>query len=250
MGALVGLLIAVALIGISVEYLNEQPWRWVIVIAVFVVLTLLILIWRRRILNERIKDAEAMAHNLRDLANGIEPITDTFLSLRTGEVLFYEIEDVELREYRSTGSSYKGGYGGANIGVAKGLSISLGGNKGQLEKNPEESTMIDSGTASFTNQRVIFAGPKHSREWDLSKIIGMDISEMGYVATPNVSNRSKVSALAGGTTLGITPGILFAIAVEYSKNGKSAAEETAGFYAEKMFEQAEEYWAKYANRLF
>ena len=88
--------------------------------------------------------------------------------------------------------------------------------------------MLDTGKAIFTNQRVIFVGPNHNREWELNKLLDLQIGDNGYEVTAAVSNRNKTSALAADAAGGITPGILFGIAVLLSKEDEEEARKLAG----------------------
>jgi hypothetical protein len=214
-----------------------QPVLWVVT-ALLLALGLFLLQQSNRMqIETNIANNLQMAKNLVALADDFEDLQDTYLTRKPDEVVFYELAGVQLLEYKSSGSDFKSTYLGGNVRVADGLSISLGGSKGKLVSTPEESTTIDTGKATFTNKRVIFAGSNHSREWDLEKLIGLDIGIAGFVVTPAVSNRTKLSALAGGAQLGITPGVLFAMSVEYFQNGKKAAQDFARETAQGVFDQ-------------
>ena len=132
-----------------------------------------------------------------------------------------------MREYRSPGRSTTGGYGGASYRVSQNLRISGGGIKAISKALPEESTIIDLGEAIFTNQRVVFMGPNHTREWDLSKLLGLEISDNGFQVGAGVSGQRKTSALSGDSLGMITPGIAFALAAEIFQMGADSAKKLA-----------------------
>ena len=94
--------------------------------------------------------------------------------------------------------------------------------------------MLDTGKAIFTNQRVIFVGPNHNREWELDKLLDLQIGDNGYEVTAAVSNRNKTSALAADASTGITPGIAFAMAVLLSKEDEDEARKLAGDVASQI----------------
>ena len=185
------------------------------------------LIWEKRKTAKNMTGMAGMAGELRRLSSGFHPIEDSYLSRRTGEYVFYVRDQVQLREYRSPGRSTTGGYGGASYRVSQNLRISGGGIKAISKALPEESTIIDLGDAIFTNQRVVFMGPNHTREWDLSKLLGLEISDNGFQVGAGVSGQRKTSALAGDCLGMLTPGIAFALAAELFQEGADSARKLA-----------------------
>ena len=213
-------------------------WVGVGFLALWVGGTLVIyLLWEKRKTAKNITGMAGMAGELRRLSAGFHPIDDSYLSRRTDEYVFYVRDQVQLREYRSPGRSTTGGYGGASYRVSQNLRISGGGIKAISKALPEESTIIDLGEAIFTNQRVVFMGPNHTREWDLSKLLGLEISDNGFQVSAGVSGRPKTSAL-GGDCLGmITPGFAFALAAEIFQESKESAQHLAIQTAEMIEER-------------
>ena len=195
------------------------------------------LIWEKRKIAKNAAGMAGMPLELRRLAAGFPPIDDSYLSRRPGEYVFYIRDKIQLREYKSPGRSTTGGYGGASYRVSQNLRISGGGIRAISKALPEESTIIDVGEAIFTNQRVVFMGPNHTREWDLSKLLGLEISDNGFQVSAGVSGRPKTSAL-GGDCLGmITPGFAFAIAAEIFQESKERAQNLAIETAEMIEER-------------
>ena len=213
-------------------------WVGVGFLALWVGGTLVIyLLWEKRKTAKNIMGMAGMAGELRRLSAGFHPIDDSYLSRRTDEYVFYVRDQVQLREYRSPGRSTTGGYGGASYRVSQNLRISGGGIKAISKALPEESTIIDLGEAIFTNQRVVFMGPNHTREWDLSKLLGLEISDNGFQVGAGVSGQRKTSALAGDCLGMITPGIAFALAAEIFQYGKKSAQALALETANNIDEQ-------------
>ena len=244
MGIGCALIFFVAVIWALGYWVFSSPENLVFAIVILAVLVFVGYLWRKRVLDDRVQRNVQMAQKLKALATEIRPNDDSYLRLNPKEFVFYELRGVELREYRSTGSSFKGGYLGGNVKLTDGISVSGGGNSGQFTPNEEESTTIDVGTVTYTNQRVLFTGSKQTREWDLSKLIGLDVGVSGQIVTINVSNMSKANALAADASVGITPGILFAMAAELNQNGEAAAKEIANKTAEDIFSQAEDFYRK------
>ena len=224
---MVGLVVAFLLLAFGLIWLIENPSGWVFVGLGVAGVTFLIYSLRKQSTKERISNMGVMAKELRRVAENFAPIEESYLSRRPGEYVFYERDQVELREYKSAGRATTGGYGGANYRLTKNLGVSGGGIKATSKALPEESTTIDKGSAIFTNQRVIFMGDNHTREWDLSKLLGLQISDAGFEVSAGVSGRQKTSALAGDCLGMITPGIAFALAVEIFQEGKESAQKLA-----------------------
>jgi hypothetical protein len=205
----------------------------------------LIMWWRNRLATDnRVREGFAMGRRIEALATNFAQLDDIALSLKPEEKAFYQIDGVQLREYRSGGSTYKGGYAGGNLNLTKGFSISAGGNKGKIVRNEEQVTTLDVGTAIFTTQRVIFAGPNHTREWEFSKLLNIDVEENGFVVSISSSNSQRTAALAGPMELGITPGVLFSIALEVYKEGEEAGKAFALKTAKQFQSEAESYFAE------
>ena len=224
---MVGLIIAFLLLFFGLVWLIANPVGWVFVGIGVAGIALLIYLLKKQSTEERVKNMGVMAQELRRVAENFAPIEESYLSRRPGEYVFYERDQVELREYKSSGRATTGGYGGANYRLTQNLSVSGGGIKASSKALPEESTTIDNGSAIFTNQRVIFMGANHTREWDLSKLLGLQISDAGFEVSAAVSGRQKTSALAGDCLGMITPGIAFALAVEIFQEGKESAQQLA-----------------------
>ena len=224
---MVGLIIAFLLLFFGLVWLIANPVGWVFVGIGVAGIALLIYLLKKQSTEERVKNMGVMAQELRRVAENFAPIEESYLSRKPGEYVFYERDQVELREYKSAGRATTGGYGGANYRLTQNLSVSGGGIKATSKALPEESTTIDNGSAIFTNQRVIFMGANHTREWDLSKLLGLQISDAGFEASAAVSGRQKTSALAGDCLGMITPGIAFALAVEIFQEGKESAQQLA-----------------------
>ena len=224
---MVGLVVAFLLLAFGLIWLIDNPVAWVFVGLGVAGIALLIYLLKKQSTEERVKNMGVMAQELRRVAENFAPIEESYLSRKPGEYVFYERDQVELREYKSAGRATTGGYGGANYRLTQNLSVSGGGLKATSKALPEESTTIDNGSAIFTNQRVIFMGANHTREWDLSKLLGLQISDAGFEVSAGVSGRQKTSALAGDCLGMITPGIAFALAVEIFQEGKESAQKLA-----------------------
>ncbi len=135
--------------------------------------------------------------NLIALAQGQDSTDpDWPLVLRPGERLFSTLTGGGLFEPRREAGHYSGRSAGVSVptGVA-GIRVRLGKSAGTFVQGAETPTVIDTGNASITSQRVVFQGGKYTREWEYSKLIGI-IHYSDHPATAiQVSNRQKTSAI-------------------------------------------------------
>lgn len=239
----IGILAIVLMVAWLLTELQQQPVGWLslVLFAVFAVA-----IWRL-LRKQRIE--RKMGH-MGKLADQLEAVVrdfggiDTYLALRKGEKVIYERGLVELRKYKGAGSKISSSYGGVNLRVSKNVSFSVGGSDGNITPNPEEQTTIDVGTAIFTNQKILFAGPNHAREWDLDKLINLFAGDNGFEVDLAMSNRHKASTLAADSRKGITPGIMAVICVEMFQEGEEAARAETMKIVQDVRDKTAEYWSK------
>jgi hypothetical protein len=225
-GFIAGVLVLIFVFVSTSNYLQQNPEYWWVV---FLIIGLIAIGWY---LLRRMKIADNRTYLLR-IADELEAIIanfasiDTYLSLQKGEKAIYERGGVQLREYKGTGSSFQSGNAGVIVRATNNIGVTLGGSRGSLTPNPEQQTVIDVGTLIFTNQRILFAGPNHAREWELSKLINFSTGDNGFVADIAVSNRPRVSAIAADSQHGITPGIMASICIDLFQDGEDKARATA-----------------------
>jgi hypothetical protein len=195
---------------------------FVVILAIGCIIFLVRALKRRQIANSAETHAEHAAM-LESLAERLPLDISSTLTLNSGESLIYKLNSVGLTEYVSDGSTYSGGTQGIGIRITKGLTYNVGSSRGSLTRNPEARRVIDTGVAYFTNQRIVFAGPKQSREWLFSKMLNADVEGNGVNVSIAVSNRQKTSGLTWTDHTDLTPGVLLAIAIDYSEGGLAQA---------------------------
>ena len=117
------------------------------------------------------------------------------LELREGERVYYIAVGVSLIEPRRLPSHWEGGYSGFSFPVARGVRWHVGGTRGHVVPGAEVPTPIDSGTATITDQRVVFQGTKQVREWDYAKLLGYQHDPAQPWTAIQVSNRQKVAGI-------------------------------------------------------
>jgi hypothetical protein len=181
------------------------------------------------ILRSRDKNKEALdsLHKqeavLARMAQGAFEEDDYVFATRKDEVVVVRVGQTMLREFRSSGSTSSGGFGGVSLPVFGNVRANVGGYSGKSRRNPEESTPIDVGVSTFTNQRIVFAGDNVVREFDLDKLVNLEAGDNGITLTIAVSNRDKASVLASVNFDDLTPGIAASIAVAYQEGGQALA---------------------------
>jgi hypothetical protein len=164
----------------------------------------------KRRAEKKAAEAAAAKAELRDalvrliaLAEGQEEERDQEwpLVLKHGERLFSEIRGAGLFEPRREAGHWEGRSAGVSVPVGDtGLRVRLGRSAGTYVQGVEKPTVIDTGNASVTSERVVFQGDKYTREWDYSKLIGV-VHYSDHPATAiQVANRQKTSGIvyAGG----------------------------------------------------
>ncbi len=162
---------------------------------------------------------------LASMADGVTPEEGFAFAVKPNEVVIARVNETILKEYRSTGSTSTGGFGGVSLPLFGNVRANVGGYKGSSRRNPETSEPIDVGTSTYTNQRIVFAGDNVVREFDLSKLVNLEAGDNGITLTISVSNRDKTSVLASVNFDDLTPGIAASIALAYQEGGKAKAQE-------------------------
>jgi hypothetical protein len=117
------------------------------------------------------------------------------LMLKRNERAFWTLRGAGLVEPRRGPGHWQGGYSGFSFRVAKGVRYHVGGTRGHYEQGQEAPTVIDTGTATITDQRVVFQGAKQSREWAFSKLLGYQHFDSPPWTAIQVSNRQKTSGI-------------------------------------------------------
>ena len=208
-----------------------------VLVGILVIAAIVLAVWlQKRNTTQTLHDNwQALVTGLEGLVKKLEdgvPAGLVQTMLKKGEVAIDSVP-AKLLEYRSTGSSYQGGSQGVSIRIAKGLSYRVGANRGQLVRNPDALSVIDSGDATFTNQRVVFGGQAQTREWAFDKLVDFNSGDNGTQVMISVSNRQKVSGLNAESVFHVQPGVLLEVAVAYANGGKAVALEVARGYLEQ-----------------
>jgi hypothetical protein len=146
------------------------------------------------------QEAEAHLEALLKLAQTFSGQTNAenprlVLVLKRNEHAFWTLTGAGLVESRRGAGHYQGGYSGFSFRVAKGVRYHVGGTRGHYVQGQEAPTVIDTGTATVTDQRVVFQGAKQSREWAFPKLLGYQHFDSPPWTAIQVSNRQKTSGV-------------------------------------------------------
>jgi hypothetical protein len=117
---------------------------------------------------------------------------DGFL-LKKGEAGVLNYNGAFLIEPRRQPGQYRGGYSGFSFKIADGVRYHVGGSRGTYVPGPEVASVIDRGTVTMTSQRVVFRGPKQTREWAFPKLLGWTRDSEQPLTYLQVSNRQKTT---------------------------------------------------------
>ncbi len=117
--------------------------------------------------------------------------------LKEGEQLQLVLPDMALWEARAIRTT-SGGYGGATIRVARGVSLH-GGSFGAQSSSYDDLTEVDHGRLTITNQRLVFTGARRTTDIKLTKIVSVAPYKEGIAV--QASSRSKIQCFVG-TDLG------------------------------------------------
>lgn len=177
---------------------------------------------------------QKLSDQLIEMSESIGTLEIAGFSPEKGEIPIYKLARVALTEYRSSGSSYHGGSQGVSFRIAKGVSYRVGSSRGQLVKNPEQLTVIDEGSATFTNKRIFFVGSNVNREWEFSKLLDVNVGTNGVFVNLAVSNRQKNSGLQTIDESEITPGLLASVSIEAFEKDLDSAKKAAVQYSTEM----------------
>lgn len=218
-------LIIIGILLYIVQAVVTSPWAWTFLVVVGL---LIFLFARMNKQNNQDKLTEALnntAQTLEEIATGKVEDLSVGLSLQTGEKLIYSLPNVALTEYQSTGSSYSGMNAGVSFPLVGSLRGNVGGQGGQITRNPEQLMAVDQGRVFFTDQRIIFSGAKLVRDWDLDKTIELAPGPNGFNVKIAVSNRERTSGLQALSIYEFGPG--FIAAYVYTLNSEGLAKANA-----------------------
>jgi hypothetical protein len=123
---------------------------------------------------------------------GGEP--ESQIILKKKEEMVFAMPNVTLQEPRAVRQTV-GGYGGPSFRVTKGVYFRTGGFGAQSESH-EEIRVIDLGTLTLTDKRIVFSGAKRTVNIDLRKLVSVEPYRRDGIALRR-SDRQKTQYFTG-----------------------------------------------------
>jgi hypothetical protein len=150
-------------------------------------------------------------------SSGSEP-EDHSLAQKKGELVLWTGHGIYQVAGR-TPSTFSGGSQGVSIPIVAGIRYKVGSFKGRMTPGVEMQMDKDQGMVKLTNQRLIFAGPIASTEWQFAKLLSTFSNPDRTDFIFGVSNRQKSSGLRFSPEDGYTFSHLFALALYSYEKG-------------------------------
>ncbi len=207
--------------------LMSTPAGWVLLVVVGLIIWIAVYQIRAKKQEKFLAGLAYQADQLSLVASGKIQDTSLAMSLGKGEKVLATLPYTLLTEYQSTGSSYSGGNAGVSFPLFGSVRGHVGGQGGQITKNPEQLMAVDTGTAIFTNERIVFSGAKFVRDWDLDKVVSLEPGPNGFNVKIAVSNQARTSGLQAPDINMFGPGYLAAYAFNYHQSGAASAKKWA-----------------------
>lgn len=129
------------------------------------------------------------------MINVVEGHSLVVTPLRIGrtERAIYQIDQAGLFETLRGPGHWSGHSSGISVPVGLGIHMRVGQSRGRYVQGTEALTVIDTGSVTFTTNRVVFLGRKFTRAWDFSKLLGVEHDSRNHRTAIQVSNRQKTS---------------------------------------------------------
>lgn len=147
----------------------------------------------------KLRDMVAVAREFRGFA--ADELEDRPpILLKKGERLFAVVHPVALVEPRVAAGHWEGRSQAVSFKIpgTRSARYRVGGSRGHYVKGEATPTPIDTGTCAVTGQRLVFVGPKYTREWLWAKTIAVDHRDDAGLTVIGVSNRQKASGIMYG----------------------------------------------------
>ncbi len=118
------------------------------------------------------------------------------LVLKKAEHSVFVLTGGGLFEPRRGPGHYAGRSSGFSIPLGStGVRYRIGASRGTFVQGDENPTIIDTGTAVVTDQRVVFMGSRRTVEWAFTKLVAIQHYENRPWTAIQVSNRQKVTGI-------------------------------------------------------
>jgi hypothetical protein len=158
---------------------------------------------------------------------------------KDGEQALFELGNIQLLEFKSSGSQFVGGNAGISFPLVGRVRGHVGGTRGEIIKNPEELTIVDTGKLRITSDRLIFIGQKEAREIKIEKLLDVELGPNGLWVKLAMSGKGKREGFQHLALDQIPLGMAIGIANEWHKGGLAQAKP----YTENTIKQITDYVA-------
>ena len=232
------------IIGSIIVSLLSNIYGWVVIAIITAIVVFAVRASRKNKQEKFLNGLSYQATQLSLVASGKLQDSSVSMSLKPGEKVLATLPYTLLTEYQSTGSSYSGTNAGVSFPLFGNVRGHVGGQGGQISKNPEQLMAVDTGTAIFTDQRIVFSGAKFVRDWDMNKIVALEPGPNGFNVKIAVSNQARTSGLQAPDINMFGPGYLAAYAFNYHNDGAAKAKKWADDLVEQIRQTVEIEMAK------
>ena len=221
-----GWLIILVVLGSIINALSDPSAMGILVVAMILgVVAGVIFAYLKRRPQDRSAELLLVAGQLESWAAG-ESATGSAIT-KGDEVALFDLPNVELLEFKSTGSTYGGGNAGISFPIVGSLRGHVGGQRGQIIRNPEQLMVSDKGTLKVTSKRLVYVGEKETREIAIAKLLDVELGPNGLWAKLAMSNKTKREGFQHMALDQITVGMAIGIANEWTNSGEEAAKKYA-----------------------
>lgn len=126
-------------------------------------------------------------------AKGEDSVPNTLMQ-KPGEIAVWSGRAV-FHETGRTPTRYVGGSSGVSIPIGGGIRFRVGAMQGSAVPGDAYQMDKDEGVVMLTTERLVFAGPTHSQQWDFDKLLMLSTTpdESDYYIS--VSNRKSTSGV-------------------------------------------------------
>jgi hypothetical protein len=117
--------------------------------------------------------------------------------LKRDERLLLCVQGAALIEPRKRAGHWEGRSQGVSVPVPglRGVRYRVGASRGTYVQGEEVPTPVDIGSFTVTTARAVFVGPKQTREWAWTKLLGITHAVDSPWTAISVSNRQKTSGV-------------------------------------------------------
>lgn len=133
-------------------------------------------------------------------SKGEDSVPNTLMQ-KPGEIALWSATGV-FHETGRTATRFVGGSSGVSIPIAAGIRFRVGAMQGTAVPGQAFQMDKDEGVVMLTTERLVFAGPLQTQQWDFDKLIMASTSPDESDFFLNVSNRKTTSGVRFSVSVG------------------------------------------------